>query len=263
MATVLQVTNMRSGYVDVVNHVLEYGTVSAPRGLSTIEITDVTIEVADPTDCLPVGVERKLSTKIAAVEALQLIGGFSDPALVLKASPAFAEFMDGDKFWGSYGDRIGAQAFEVVRKLRHDPDSRQALITLWDPGLDNMLGKHDYPCTTSMHFLIRGGRLHMYVTMRSNDVWRGLAYDAFQFTQLQLTLCNELECMLGTYSHRAISLHLYEEDLEAAQRLHRPVAGLLPNRPLGFVSLHRPRRLVQEGDPPLTVTEEWYMGNVR
>ena len=52
----------------------------------------------------------------------------------------------------------------------------------------------------------------MTTYMRSNDLWMGFPYDVFQFTCLQTLLAMELDVELGTYTHVAGSLHLYERD---------------------------------------------------
>jgi thymidylate synthase len=248
MATSMTVPNLRAGYVDVCRRVVLEGRSVRPRGLLTHELTDVTIEVLDPTDVLPIGVGRKLNPAIAAAEALQLIGGRSDPELMVRISKNFEQFMDGGRFWGAYGDRVRLdsrgegddvhQAEIVVARLKRDPDSRQALIVLWRPELDlNFDGKHDYPCTTMLMFLIREGKLQLHVTMRSNDVWWGLAYDAFQFTQLQLTVAHSLGVQAGSYYHHAVSLHAYERDFPAIGMLKYPAAASRPNTPRGIRDL--------------------------
>ena len=174
---------------------------------------------------MPLGTGRKLSTRVAAAEALQLIGGFSDPKWLMNIAAGFRQFAENDgKFWGAYGNRVkhgGIQQVEqVVRKLCDDPTTRQAVVTLWNPVLDNSPGKRDYPCTVALSFQRRGPRyrqhsqLNMSVLMRSNDVWLGLPYDMFQFTQLQLTLCNILDLTPGTYTHTAWSLHLYLDNAD-------------------------------------------------
>lgn len=174
---------------------------------------------------LPLGTGRNLSRRVAAAEALQLIGGFSDPSWLCKISPQFEKYReDAGGFWGAYGNRVqqsGVQQLkQVVAKLDKDPTTRQAVVTLWDPVLDNVQGKKDYPCTVAFNFRCSGrlyrqhNRLDMHVLMRSNDAWLGLPYDMFQFTQLQLTLCNVLQLEPGKYTHHAWSLHLYLTNLE-------------------------------------------------
>lgn len=216
----LKLIDGQSGYRSILAHVLEHGEPRSPRGLNTYDAGYTTIEFTSPYDMLAVGVGRKLSKRVAAAEAIQLIGGFSNPELLLSASPNFARYVEPyGNFWGAYGRRIGLQLPLVVRKLTEDHDTRQAIITLWDPDLDNMPGKKDYPCTLALGFSISKQQVDLDVTMRSNDVWRGLPYDIFQFTQLQHTVANVLGRHVGRYRHHTYSLHLYAEDLKEAHEV--------------------------------------------
>ncbi len=192
------------------------------RGLKTLDLGFTVIELGTPHQALPLGCGRKLSRNIAAAEAVQLIGGFSYTDLLTKASPEMAKYTDDGKFYGSYGARINHQMFNVTRKLKDDPGSRQAVVTLWDPVMDNIPGKHDYPCTVALQFEIYDGVLSMNTVMRSNDAWLGLPYDMFQFTQLQLTLANVLDIGPGWYRHTVFSMHLYEQDVSAAYAITDP-----------------------------------------
>ena len=164
-------------------------------------------------DALPTNTGRNLNPAIAAAEALQLIGAFSSPALMLRISPRFKAFMDENGFHGAYGSRIRHQGLHVVSKLRQDDGSRQAVITLWDPVLDNQLDRHDYPCTIALQYQIEDGKLCANTIMRSNDAWLGLPYDMFQFTQLQMTLARTLGLAYGWYRHTALSMHIYADDV--------------------------------------------------
>jgi thymidylate synthase len=49
----------------------------------------------------------------------------------------------------------------------------------------------DVPCTLTLQFLIRQGRLDMIVNMRSNDLLWGFSYDITQFAFVQrlLAMC--------------------------------------------------------------------------
>lgn len=52
--------------------------------------------------------------------------------------------------------------------------------------------------------------------MRSNDLWMGFPNDIFQFTAIQIYLAMRLGVGLGTYTHIAGSLHLYDRDYQSA-----------------------------------------------
>lgn len=235
MATLIYLEDLQNGYVDLVEMVRTEGHAACPRGIPTIELENATIVVENLEATLPTLVERRPSLMIAALEALQLISGLSTPDLIVAASPAFANYREVDgQFWGAYGERVHNQVQSVVNKLHQDPDSRQAVLTLWDPALDNTPGKKDYPCTVAMNFRIRNGALNLSVVMRSNDVWLGTTYDIFQFTQLQMTVARMLQVDVGTYAHTAWSLHIYERDLDAADQLRRRDDNAMTFTPTGL-----------------------------
>jgi hypothetical protein len=113
-------------------------------------------------------------------------------------------------------------------------------------------------------------RLNVRTTMRSNDAWLGLPYDLFQFTQLQLTICNVMGYDPGTYTHTAWSMHLYQENANVSYAVTEPPAE--PSKPYPIVngigcgtSFNQARaraRLIAYGDletiSPLTDSEGWY-----
>ena len=210
----MEITDMQYGYHTVLEWILECGEHAAPRGMNTKEILDASIVLTDPTRGLPIYCGRKVDSHIAAAEALQVIGGFSDPRLL---PDSFDDFKDGGIFHGAYGPRTRMQMPTIIRRLSQDRDTRQAVVTVWDPLHDCQDGLKDYPCTVALQFIIRKDKLQLHTHMRSNDAWRGLAYDVFQFTQLQLAVAAVLGILPGPYHHHATSLHLYEADWEKAE----------------------------------------------
>lgn len=221
MATIIQVPNMREGYLTIVNRVLAGDTV-APRGQTTVELRDVTIELLDPTDSVPVGVGRKLHLPIGAAETVQLIGGVSDALMLQSTASMFSRFTVDGRLPGAYGPRLFGQIEDVITRLTSDPDTRQAIAVVWRPDELEYADNPDVPCTLSISWLIRDGRLHQHTTMRSNDVTLGLPYDVMMFTRLQGALAFALGIGLGSYVHTAHSLHIYERDMAIIKELHEP-----------------------------------------
>lgn len=209
-----------NGYVDLVQHVLKHGKEASPRGMKTREIEDAVIRIDDVENTLPLGVGRGTVPGIGAVEACQLLSGTSDPKLVIAIGPQFANYAeDNGLFHGAYGLRTKDQYEPVIERLKEDPDTRQAVVTIWNPQLDLMPSKRDYPCTILHQFRIRDNKLNMSVYMRSNDVWLGAAYDFFQFTRVQIAIASVLGIKPGRYTHHVGSLHIYEKHYESAERL--------------------------------------------
>lgn len=226
--------DLAEDYFTILRNIRDYGDEVAPRGLPTRELLSFTLELQDPRRALVRGTNRKIHVGLAAAEALQLIGGFSDPGAMMKVSPHFEQFMDGGVFHAPYGPRVATQIQEAINWLRRDRDTRKAWVQVWDPRQD--LWTHDtrdHPCTTAFQFMIRNDELNMHVFMRANDAWRGFPYDVFQFTQLQQAVAAVLGIPAGVYYHHATSMHLYEDNLEAVNDLQSssqaPIIGLLDN----------------------------------
>ena len=134
---------------------------------------------------------------------------------------------DGKTIWGGYGPRlfdmkrIGLKGIDqlanVVELLKRNPDSRRAVVQLFDAS--DIAKKHtDIPCTCTLQFMIRRQRLHMLTNMRSNDAFIGLPHDIFAFTMLQEIMARELHVEMGAYKQTVGSLHLYDQDRASAMQ---------------------------------------------
>ena len=100
----------------------------------------------------------------------------------------------------------------VVAKLKHEKDTRQACISIYD-GKEISDYAFDTPCTHAIQFTIVHGRLDMCVTMRSNDLWYGFCNDQYCFSKLQDMISLELEIEPGVYYHFAHNMHLYNDKI--------------------------------------------------
>jgi hypothetical protein len=219
VAELVKIDNNHEGYFEVLYTLFEKGRIQDSRNGRTIEVQDLVIEVANPLEMAPNGVRPGYNVTIGWVEGLQLIAGITDSALTTQVQPNFRAFMEHEdaRFWGAYGPRLVDQLPIIAARLAAEPDTRQAVTTLWDPEYDARGGKKDHPCTTAFVFQIRDGKLNMSTLMRSNDLWWGWPYDSQQFAMLHLTLAGVLELPVGTYTHHAVSAHLYEPHWAAAR----------------------------------------------
>ena len=105
-------------------------------------------------------------------------------------------------------DQIG----EVINILKNYRETRQACISIYD-GKEIDKYTYDTPCTYAIQFTILDNKLHMCVTMRSNDLWYGFCNDQYQFSKLQELIANEINMEIGTYYHFAHNLHIYSDKL--------------------------------------------------
>ena len=229
------IASMAKGYPDVLEALRSRGAWTESRGLRHFEVLGATIILTDPTMCDATWPHRRVNRNIGIVEAAQLGSGESVPQRMLKVTKNFAKYMDGEVMHGVYGPRIRYQMHDAIQKLMNDPGSRQAVVTIWDPAYDNRSRK-DTPCTVSLQFMIRDGRLHMFTNMRSNDAWMGFPYDVMQFCVLQQAVAWCLNVPLGSYHHHAASFHLYEEHFADSTKVE---SGLFRSY-VAFDGLHFP-----------------------
>lgn len=221
MSELIKIQDNYNEYDRILALLLSKGHIQESRNGRTLEIEDLVIEVADPTIASFNGVRKFYGPDIGLVEGLQLIAGISDSALTAQIQPNFRNFMEDDtgKFWGAYGPRVKEQLPIIVERLRQDPDTRQAVITLWDPKYDAMGGKKDHPCTSLFNFRIRDGKLNMTTFMRSNDAIWGWPFDLIQFSMLMQSIAWVLKVEVGTYTHHAGSFHIYEPHWDIAKEI--------------------------------------------
>jgi thymidylate synthase len=218
---VLTSDNANDLYAATCREVRRQGRPVAPRGQPTLEVMGAHLRLTEPrrrlVDLPPY---RQLNPAFAVAEALWILSGSDDP-WIFTYNRVLENFADAGRLRGAYGPRIRRwrdavdQLTHVRTLLAGDPDSRQAVVQLYDPAQDTR-GHRDVPCTLNYRFYIRDGRLDMHTSMRSNDVWLGLPYDLFTATMLHELMASWLEVELGIYHHHVDSLHLYAQHAEAA-----------------------------------------------
>lgn len=223
----LVLNDLRADYVQLVNYVASAGQKVTSRNLATREVTAATLvfpNVLNPL--LPVGVGRGVNARLAAIEALQLISGTQRHDLIRKVTPGFDSVLvdQENPDYGAYGPRIVTQLGDCLDILHADPTTRRAVISIWDE--KDLTHDGDRPCTVFLQFLVRdqgfGPALELHTHMRSQDVWLGVPYDIFMFSQLQLTAASILGLPAGRLVHHATSLHIYETDLSKVDNLYEP-----------------------------------------
>ncbi|MGY0197561.1 thymidylate synthase [Leptothrix sp. BB-4] len=180
-------------------------------------------------------------------ELLWILAGSNSLSFIQHYIPSYDEYSDDKKtIFGAYGPRLFGespddQVARVIQLLTKKRDSRQAVLQLFDRA-DTLVPHKDIPCTCTLQFFVRGGRLHLLTSMRSNDAWRGLPHDVFTFTMLQELVARSLSMELGEYKHVVGSLHLYDADhakamrfLEEGYHLNRPMPPMPKGDPWGAV----------------------------
>lgn len=224
-------------FAEVYEHILknllespEY--VCSPRGMEIKEITDFSFVVKNPASCLYENSRRSSQKKYIAAEFLWYFSGRRDLAFIQRYASFWKQIADSD---GNLNSAYGHLLFN--RKNDHgktqwqwahdslvaDKDTRQAIMHFNTP--DHQYdGNKDFVCTLTGIFQIRENRLNFTITMRSNDIILGTATDVAFFCILQMQMHKLLkekypDLKLGTYTHYAHSLHIYERHFDLVKEM--------------------------------------------
>ena len=186
-----------------------------------LEITGVLLEISNPRARLS-RTETRGRIFSALGELLWYLSASNDVEFVSYYIQEYEHLAENGKVFGGYGPRLFSwrgvdQISNITKILRTKKDSRKAVLQLFD-AVDLATDHKDVPCTCTIQFMLRQGRLHVFTNMRSNDIYWGLPHDVFCFTMLQELVARSVGVDLGTYKHAVGSLHLYIKHASPTKR---------------------------------------------
>lgn len=240
---------METTYVRNVHHALKWGVKAlaltgkpiAPRGMPTLEYPEPVATVyAMPNECVLSIPERDANPFFHLFEALWILSGRQDVNFLSQFNGNIRQFSDdGVKFHAPYGFRLREhfeldQLKEVAELLEKEPDTRRAVLSIWDAKRDLTTVSKDIPCNDLLFIKVRDRKLHMRVCCRSNDmIWGAYGANAVQFYAIMSWLCAATGYELGTLTQISDSFHVYCEDSQSKNQrmMWKTLVGLLPTWP--------------------------------
>lgn len=202
-------------------------SIKSRDGKVAAEVINAITVIDNPTKNIMTNGIRKLSIRYAVGEMLWYLSGNPELKAIQNYTKAWDRMSDNGKTVNSnYGflikDAYGFDQYDYCKELlKRDMNSRQAVIHIKMPRNTIENPTNDLNCTVCLQFIVRGGRLYCTTYMRSNDLWLGFPYDVFQFTCIQIRMAMELGLNIGSYTHIAGSLHMYERDFKKALERER------------------------------------------
>ena len=76
------------------------------------------------------------------------------------------------------------QVIDAIKIFTENPNSRQVVMSIWNPNFDLGYKTKDIPCNDMIMLKIRNGKLITTIQNRSNDLHWGLPTNIFQFSFL-------------------------------------------------------------------------------
>jgi len=207
---------------DLLAWLYHHGFSLGARGYPARELCNIEVHVTQALANILVNAARQPSYRFMVAEWLWIWFGRDDVATIKQYNTRIADFSDnGIDFNGAYGVPVREQWPRLLELLTQDPETRQAVLSIYRVPKGPT---KDVPCTIAAQFLLRRRYLQTIVTMRSSDIWLGLPYDFFNFSQLANILSAQLrgrgiDAIPGSVTFHLGSSHLYDVNLDAASRV--------------------------------------------
>ncbi|MEM7821500.1 MAG: thymidylate synthase [Candidatus Aenigmatarchaeota archaeon] len=115
--------------------------------------------------------------------------------------------------------RVIDQVQLAIDTLKKDPSRRSVVLISWIPSRDSIKfgpkrEKTSSPCIVYIHPQIIEGKLHLFVVMKTNDLFNAFPLNAFALTELQKHMAEKIGVGVGSYNHFAVSMNIYEDVYE-------------------------------------------------
>lgn len=170
-------------------------------------------------------------------ESLWMLAGRRDVLPLVRYVKRMADYAESDgnqnAAYGYRWRRAGAQPHQrdqldlIIRTLRHDRTSRQAVLQIWDHRLDINYPTKDRACNVAATFQIADDKLDMTVFCRSNDViWGCYGANAVHFSMLMEYVARHVGVHVGVYRQISVNWHAYLNTYEPIAEFHSDAADV-------------------------------------
>ena len=115
------------------------------------------------------------------------------------------------------------QLEKAIAILKKDPTRRTVIMHTWVPFRDLMKfgpkrGDTSSPCVLMFYPQLVDGKLHMFIVMKTNDLYNAWPENAYAFSGLQKYMADQLGVETGTYTHFSVSMHIYKDMYEEVKK---------------------------------------------
>ena len=133
--------------------------------------------------------------------------GWDIPALDVYVADQILGSANRTGFSYTYGERIAPQLDSLIAKLKANPETRRAVISLWK---DSDYDIEHPPCWMVLEFLYRGDQLDLTAFIRSNDIKQAWPANMYGLSKLLLHVATGADMVAGSITTISASGHIYE-----------------------------------------------------
>src|ERR1700741_1452115 len=122
--------------------------------------------------------------------------------------------------WRAPDGRSVNQLEQLIRDIRHNPDSRRLIVTAWNPA--EVGGMALPPCHAMFQFYVQEGKLSCQLYQRSADLFLGVPFNLASYALLTEMVAAICGLAPGEFVHTFGDIHIYRNHLEQVhQQLDR------------------------------------------
>ena len=213
-------------YLDLMRHVLEYGTLKDDRtGTGTRSVFGYQMRF-DLSEGFPLVTTKKVHFRSVVYELLWFLKGDTNVRYLQDNGVRIWNDWAGED--GELGPVYGAQwrswstpdgetidqLGEVIEQIKTNPDSRRLIVNSWNVA---DLGKMALaPCHTMFQFYVVDGKLSCQLYQRSADIFLGVPFNIASYALLTHMVAQVTGLGVGEFVHTFGDAHLYLNHLEQA-----------------------------------------------
>lgn len=205
-------------YLDMVERILKQGYYSNNRtGIPTYKLPHQIFQF-DLEKEFPILTTKFVAFKTAVKEILWIWQLQSNDVRELQKMNCHVwdEWMLPDGTIGkAYGYQIRKykQVDHLLDMLRHDPQNRRMIVTLWN--IEDLPDMALQPCAFQTLWDVSDGRLNCMLVQRSGDMGLGVPFNMTQYAVLIHLIAQTVGLKPGLFTHVINNAHIYENHVEA------------------------------------------------
>ena len=243
-------------YLNLVRYVLDHGVEKSDRtGTGTKSVFGYQMRF-DLSEGFPMVTTKKLHLKSIIYELLWFLKGDTNIGYLKE---------NGVRIWNEWADENGDlgpvyghqwrnwnsenidQIKDIVKTLKHNPDSRRMLVSAWNPSVmpetsksfaENVAnGKAALPPSHAFfQFYVANGKLSCQLYQRSADIFLGVPFNIASYALLTHMMAQACGYQPGDFIHTFGDAHIYTNHMEQIElQLSRkpktlPTLKINPNR---------------------------------
>ena len=211
-------------YLDLLQHVLDHGTVKSDRtGTGTTSVFGYQMRF-DLGQGFPLLTTKKVHLKSIIHELLWFLQGDTNiKYLKDNGVSIWDEWADENgnlgpvygsqwRSWPAADGRHIDQIAQVVEQIKRTPDSRRLIVSAWNVGeIDKMKLP---PCHAFFQFYVADGKLSCQLYQRSADIFLGVPFNIASYALLTMMMAQVCGLKPGDFVHTLGDAHIYSNHME-------------------------------------------------